>query len=212
MPRPCSVCHHIRLPEISADMAGGVSDVVIAKRYSLARSSVQRHRQHVGAPNSTVVAERKSAAFQALASLPSAAEVNQAYASITSRIDAIAAKAETEGSLAVALMGLRELRSTVTAQAQLAGHVGSGAQFQVNTQVNVDMGSAVKEIIAALRPPPDAAIPPELAVRLGDADVTAKSIVTPEGGAPRATTADLACLISGFLLVIERVFPRLIVC
>jgi hypothetical protein len=143
-------------------MAGGVSDVVIAKRYSLARSSVQRHRQHVGAPNSTVVAERKSAAFQALASLPSAAEVNQAYASITSRIDAIAAKAETEGSLAVALMGLRELRSTVTAQAQLAGHVGSGAQFQVNTQVNVDMGSAVKEIIAALRPPPDAAIPPSL--------------------------------------------------
>ena len=67
--------------------------------------------------------------------------LNQAYASITSRIDAIAAKAEQEGSLAIALMGLKELRSTVTAQAQLAGHVGSGAQVQVNTQVNVDLGA-----------------------------------------------------------------------
>jgi hypothetical protein len=166
-------------------MAGGVSDVVIAKRYALARSSVQRHRQHVGAPNSTVVAERKSAAFQALASLPSAAEVNQAYASITSRIDAIAAKAETEGSLAVALMGLRELRSTVTAQAQLAGHVGSAAQVQVNTQVNVDLGAAVKELIAAIRPRPDPAIPPVLAVHLEgaspDADTLARLEAVADG-------------------------------
>ena len=64
----------------------------------------------------------------------------------------------------MALMGLKELRATVTAQAQLAGHVGTGAQVQVNTQVNVDLGPAVKEIIAALRPPIDPAIPPELAV------------------------------------------------
>ncbi|HZZ24124.1 MAG TPA: hypothetical protein VFE60_16775 [Roseiarcus sp.] len=73
-------------------------------------------------------------------------------------------------------MGLKELRSTVTAQAQLAGHVGSAAQIQVNTQVNVDLSSAVKEIIAALRPPIDPAIPPQLAVHLGSADVTAESL------------------------------------
>jgi hypothetical protein len=141
-------------------------------------NSLRRHRRRrgVGAPNSTAASERKSAAFQALASLPSAAEVNQAYASITSRIDAIAAKAEQEGSLAIALMGLKELRSTVTAQAQLAGHVGSGSAMQVNTQVNVDLGRAVKEIIAALRPSPDAAIPPELAVHFADAEVTADAL------------------------------------
>jgi hypothetical protein len=176
MPRPCSVCHHIRLPEISADIAGGVSDVVIAKRYALARSSVQRHRQHVGAPNSTAVAERKSAAFQALASLPSAAEVNQAYASITGRIDAIAAKAEQQDSLAVALMGLKELRNTVEAQARLADHVGSGAQVQVNTQVNVDLNAAVKEIVAAIRPRPDEAIPHELAIHFEGAPPDADAL------------------------------------
>jgi hypothetical protein len=111
-------------------------------------------------------------AFMALACLPSADELNQAYASITSRIDAIAAKAESEGSLAVALMGLKELRPTVTAQAQFAGHVGSAS----TVQVNVDLGAAVREIIAALRLPPDAAIPPELAVHLRDADGTAEAL------------------------------------
>jgi hypothetical protein len=58
MPRPCTVCRHHRLPEIAADMANGVTDVAIAERYGLARSSVQRHRQHMGAPSSIAAAER----------------------------------------------------------------------------------------------------------------------------------------------------------
>jgi hypothetical protein len=126
MPRPCTVCRHHRLPEIAADMANGVTDVAIAERYGLARSSVQRHRQHVGARSSIAATERKGAAFTALASLPSADEVGAAYSSIAARIDAITARAEKEGSLAVALVGLKELRSTVTAQAHLAGHIGGG--------------------------------------------------------------------------------------
>jgi hypothetical protein len=169
MPRPCTVCLHHHLPEISTDMANGVSDVQIAQRYGLSRPAVQRHRTHVGAPNSIAAADRKGMAFTALASLPSADEVNGAYASIASRIDAIAAKAESEGSLAVALMGLKELRSTVTAQAHLAGHIGSNAAVQLNTQVNVDMGAAVKELIAAIKlASNDPSIPPEIARVLDD--------------------------------------------
>ena len=150
-------------------MANGVSDVQIAQRYGLARSSVQRHRAHMGTPNSIAAADRKGMAFTALAALPSVEEVGAAYASIASRIDAISAKAEEEKSLAVALMGLRELRSTVTAQAHLAGHIGSGANVQVNTQVNVDMGAAVKELIAAIKPSPDPVIPAELAAHFDGA-------------------------------------------
>jgi hypothetical protein len=149
-------------------MANGVSDVQIAQRYGLARSSVQRHRAHMGTPNSIAAADRKGMAFTALAALPSIEEVGQAYASIASRIDAISAKAEEEKSLAVALMGLRELRSTVTAQAHLAGHIGSNAAVQVNTQVNVDMGAAVKELIAAIKPVLDPSIPSEIARVLDD--------------------------------------------
>jgi hypothetical protein len=191
MPRPCTICQDPRLPEISVDMANGVSDVAIGKKYGLARSSVQRHHMHLVGNRMAAARQAKEPppklspldavkrtgkAFMALACLPSADEVGAAYSAIATRIDAVANKAETEGSLAVALVGLRELRATVTAQAQLAGHVGSGAQVQVNTQVNVDLGAAVREIIAALRPPPDAAIPPELAVHLGDADVTADAL------------------------------------
>jgi hypothetical protein len=149
-------------------MANGVSDVQIAQRYGLARSSVQRHRAHMGTPNSIAAADRKGMAFTALAALPSIEEVGQAYASIASRIDAIAAKAQSEGSLAVALMGLKELRSTVAAQAHLAGHIGSNAPVQVNTQVNVDIGGAVKELIAAIKPILDPSIPPEIAKVLDD--------------------------------------------
>ena len=111
MARLCTICHHPRLPEVAVDVANGLADGMIAERYGFSRSAVQRHRQHSGAPSPAAIAERKSAAFQALASLPSAAEVGTAYSSIGARIDAIAAKAEQEGSLAVALMGLRELRS-----------------------------------------------------------------------------------------------------
>ena len=101
---------HPELPDIAADLANGVNAVQIAKRYGLARSSVQRHRQHVGAArppepsppraplNSVDAARRTGRAFQALASLPSLDEVGAAYSSIGARIDAIAAKAEREGS------------------------------------------------------------------------------------------------------------------
>jgi hypothetical protein len=157
------------LAEIAADMGNGVSDHRIAARYGLARSSVQRHRTHIWTPDSVSISTRKGIAFTALAALPSVEEIGQAYSSIASRINAISAKAEEEKSLAVALMGLRELRSTVTAQAHLAGHIGSGASVQVNTQVNVDMGAAVKELIAAIKlASNDPLTPPEIARVLDD--------------------------------------------
>jgi hypothetical protein len=56
---------------------------------------------------------------------------------------------------------------TVTAQAHLAGHVGSGATMQVNTQVNVDMNAAVREILAAIQSAPRSAVsPPDVAAPL----------------------------------------------
>jgi hypothetical protein len=133
-------------------------------------------------------AERKGAAFTALASLPSADEVGAAYSSIAARIDAIAARAEKEGSLAVALMGLKELRSTVTAPAHLAGHVGSGATVQVNTQANVHINAAVRELIAAIQPGsrPSAPISHEVAAHLDstiqpDAETLARLEVVIDG-------------------------------
>jgi hypothetical protein len=152
MPRPCSVCRSSNIGDISADIANGVTDKEISRRYSLSKSSVQRHRQHLGAPNSAAVVATKGAAFAALAALPTREEAGSALSGIGARIDAIAEKAESAGSLAVALIGLKELRSTVEAQARLAGHLGGGATIAVQTNVSVDLGAAVKELIAAIQP------------------------------------------------------------
>ena len=111
---------------------------------------MQRHRQHLGAPNSATVAATKGAAFAALAALPSREEAGTALSRIGTRIDAIAERAESAGSLAVALMGLKELRSTVEAQARLAGHIGGGATIAVQTNVSFDLGAAVKELIGVI--------------------------------------------------------------
>ena len=157
MPRPCSVCRSSSIADISADIANGVTDKEISRRYSLSKSSVQRHRQHLGAPNSATVVATKGAAFAALAALPTREEAGSALSGIGARIDAIAEKAESAGSLAVALMGLKELRSTVEAQARLAGHIGGGATIAVQTNVSFDLGAAVKELIAAIGAEPSAA-------------------------------------------------------
>jgi hypothetical protein len=155
MARPCSVCSSAHLPAVSTDLVKGVGLAEVARRYGFTKSAVQRHRVHAGIAAAPVVQAQQRSAFTAFASLPSADEVGQAYSGIASRIDAIAAKAEHDGSLTVALMGLKELRSTVEAQAKLAGHIGSAASVQVNVQSNIDLGAAVKELLGAIgdRPP-----------------------------------------------------------
>ena len=144
MPRPCTICLDPRLPEISVDMAnrrqrrrhrqalrpGAIVGAAASHAPGRQPDGRRSAGQGGGAPpklSPLDAVKRTGKAFMALACLPSADEVGAAYSSIGVRIDAIAAKAEREGSLAVALMGLKELRQTVTAQAQLAGHVGSGA-------------------------------------------------------------------------------------
>lgn len=177
MSRPCTVCSSPYIVAISADIAAGMINQEIARRYMLSKSSVQRHREHVSAPNSTVVVERKGAVFAALAALPTREEAGSALSGLAVRADAITAKAEDEGSLALSLLGLREMRAVIEAQAKLAGLVGSGgAQVQVNTQVSIDAAAVVRELIAALRPPPDPAIPAELAGYFIDAPPDADTI------------------------------------
>ena len=131
MPRPCTVCLHPQLPEVSIDLANGVSDVQIAS------TTVWRDRACSGITDSRATRTGKSSARPTLnsAATPSAGAgvPGLGVAPLGGRsggglfldrrrIDVIATKAEHQGSLAIALMGLKELRATVTAQAALAGH------------------------------------------------------------------------------------------
>jgi hypothetical protein len=103
-----------RIADVAVDLAAGLTDRAICARYGLKTSSLQRHRTKcVGVAPSTMRAAQKAVAFQALAALPSRDEVGVGLAGIAARLDAIIAPAEGEGSLAVGIGGLKELRSTL---------------------------------------------------------------------------------------------------
>ena len=83
-------------------------------------------------------------AFSALAGLPSRDELGVGLASVTNRIDAIVRQCEANGSAALAISGLREIRATLMAQAQLAGHVNPGTGSQAKTDsivISINLGN-----------------------------------------------------------------------
>ncbi len=71
------------------------------------------------------------------------------YADLGTRIDGIIAKAETSGSLMVAIQGLGQLRQTFDSISKLAGHTMPAAP-QVNIGINIDASSIAEKLIAAL--------------------------------------------------------------
>lgn len=155
MARPCSVCTHPQAVAINTALANGVPAKRVAAQFGLSNTSTFRHRTNClnGVGSSRTIVRQASHAAVALASLPSADEVGQAYSSIGQRLDGIIARCEVEGSTATAIMGLRELRSTITAQAQLAGHLGNGsATVAIQNNVSIDVGSVVRELLGALGP------------------------------------------------------------
>jgi hypothetical protein len=142
-------------------LANGLSGREICRQFGLSGSSLGRHRHNcLGLPTGSAVKQQAAQAQFALASLPSIDEVGGAYSNIGTRIDAISARAEREGSLAVALMGLKELRSTTDSMARLAGHIGTGTQLNVQTNVSVDVGAIVQGLAAAIMaaPAPEKAV------------------------------------------------------
>jgi transposase-like protein len=159
MPRPCSACNHPQAVAITQALASGAPVKRVAAQFGVAAASLFRHKAKcLGGtiPSAAAVTAHASRATAALATLPDRDQLGQAYDDLRKRADAITTKAESDGSLAVALSGVRELRSILDAVGKLAGHLGSGAQVNVQTNVALDLGSAVRELLSAIgdRPSP----------------------------------------------------------
>ncbi|UZF93719.1 hypothetical protein [Bosea sp. NBC_00550] len=155
MARPCSVCTHPQTVAINTALANGVPAKRVAAQFGLSNTSTFRHRTNClnGVGASRAIVRQASHAAVALASLPSADEVGQAYSSIGRRLDGIIARCEAEGSTATAILGLKELRGVVTAQAHLAGHLGNGGPtVAIQNNVSIDVGSVVRELLGAIGP------------------------------------------------------------
>lgn len=158
MARLCSVCHSPHLPAISAAIMGKVNPVEIARLHGSSKSAIYRHiGKCLGIPppisGSPIPANGAMAAkaFTALAGLPSRDELGAGLATVTSRIDAIVRQCESNGSAALAISGLKEIRATLMAQAQLAGYVNQGTGSQANTDnivISINLGNGPKMINA----------------------------------------------------------------
>ena len=155
MARLCATCQHRELHEINKRLLAGEGIDSVARRFGLAKSSVNRHRRnHLGLQRGSrdkingrvpeaetveralpfTVTKTTPQTVAAAASLLDDAPA--ALDAIAKRIDAISAKAEAEGSLTVALQGLGELRRLVVEGAKLKAGVPDVA-VNVGVQVNV---------------------------------------------------------------------------
>ena len=156
--RSCSICGHPKLTAITTMLLNGSPSREVARAFGVGPSAIARHRLHcMGALSSTKIIKQRAAGAMALAALPTADELGGAYESIRQRADAITATAEQSGSLAVALAGVREMRGVLDSVGRLAGLVGgNGATVNVQTNVSVDLGAAVKELAAIVGSKPSA--------------------------------------------------------
>jgi hypothetical protein len=139
MSRLCTTCQHLKRSEIDRRLAAGEPSAQVARDHDLNPSSLHRHRVNclkLGSSNAIMKEVARGDAAAAL--LPSRETLSGAYADLRARIDQIVDQAEKQGSLAVAISGLKSVRQTLDSLARLAGHIG-GAQVNVAVQTNVSI-------------------------------------------------------------------------
>jgi hypothetical protein len=144
MARICTTCQHLKRAEIDRRLAAGEPTRQIARDYDLNPSSLHRHRANcLGLGSANAIKKEAARGTAAVALLPSKETLSGHYLGLCDRIDQIVARAQAEGSLAVAVSGLNGLRQTLDSLARLGGHVGpAGAQVNVAIQNNLNVNVA----------------------------------------------------------------------
>jgi hypothetical protein len=159
MARSCATCHHLKRSEIDRRLAAGEPTAQVARDYEINLSSLHRHRTNcLNLGSANAIKKEVARGTAAVALLPSKETLSGAYFDLRDRIDQIVARAQAEGSLAVAVSGLNSLRQTLDSLARLGGHVGSGgAQVNVAIQNNVNLNVAriVEPLIAEFDSEPE---------------------------------------------------------
>ena len=159
MSRNCKTCQHLKRPEIDRRLAAGEPAARIARDYELNPSSLYRHRVNcLKLGSSNVIMKETARGTAAVALLPSKETLSGAYFELRTRIDQIAAQAQAEGSLSVAISGLNSLRQTLDSLCRLAGHDRAGStevNVAVQTNVGLDLTKIAERLIGRFDHEPD---------------------------------------------------------
>jgi hypothetical protein len=150
MARSCTTCQHLKRPEIDRRLAAGEPVAQVAHDHDLNLSSLHRHKTNcLKLGSSNQIKKDAAQGSAAIALLPSKENLSAAYSELCSRIDAIVAQAQQQGSLNVAISGLNSIRQTLDSLARLAGHL-QPASTQVNVAVQTNVNVEAKQIAERL--------------------------------------------------------------
>jgi hypothetical protein len=159
MGRSCTTCQHLKRPEIDRRLAAGEPANRVARDYGLNPSSLQRHRANcLGLASSNMIKKEAARGTAAAALLPSKETLSGGYFDLCTRIDQIVAQAQQEGSLKVALAGLKSIRQNLDSLARLGGHTAAPTaqvNVAVNTSVQLDLPQISKCLLDAFDHEPE---------------------------------------------------------
>ncbi len=129
MPRVCTVCEHSKRQEINKLLVQGTPYRDIAGRFSLSRSSLSRHKEHL--PNTLVKAKEAEEITQADSLL-------EQVKSLQNRVFNILTQAEEAGDLRTALGAIREARGFLEFLCKLASELQVQPKQEVIIRVHYD--------------------------------------------------------------------------
>jgi hypothetical protein len=145
MPRKCSICEHEKVEEINKALLEGVSLRDLAGRYSVSKTALHRHKEHI--PANLTKAKEAQEVTKADSLLDQVIELRDKALSIL-------AKAEQAGDLRTALQGVREAKGCLELLARLQGELQE--QATVNILINPQWLSLRTVILEVLDRYPEA--------------------------------------------------------
>lgn len=142
---PCTVCQHPARDEIDAALVGGESNRSVGRRFSIAETTIRRHRVHIA---ETLTHAREIAA--AARAEPLADQIGD----LLRRGFGILDRAETRGTITEQCAAIRELRGVFSLLAKVSGQIDS--RPVVNVIQSPEYVRVQTAILMALEPFPDA--------------------------------------------------------
>jgi len=145
MPQPCKVCRHPARQDIDAALAEGVALREIQAHHGVSIDSLRRHAEN-HLPRTLVQA-------QAVAEAVAGDTLLDKITTLEGEARQLKDRAERAGDVRTALVAVRELCRIVELQARLVGEL---KDQQVNILVHPRWIAVRAELVAALRPYPEA--------------------------------------------------------
>jgi hypothetical protein len=145
MPRKCSICNHPNRQDIDTDLVNNESFRIIADRYYISVTSLQRHKKHLPKDLVKSVKDRETLLADTL--------LDQ-IKSLQRKALKVLSVAEESGDLRVACMAIRETRGTLELLAKVTGEMDD--RPQVNIHMAPEWVTLRTLILKTLEPFPEA--------------------------------------------------------